>query len=102
MPPLGSISFFIMEGDRFKRHDGFAGLVHGFDLVLESPRGDECADLVVGIDVNWPAGCDRGVNISDPGGVALASNPRDARTNIDIVTAGGEINSGLESQPDII
>jgi hypothetical protein len=36
-----------MEGDRFKRQDGFAGLVHGLDLVLEASRGDKGADLVV-------------------------------------------------------
>ena len=58
--------------------------------------------LAVGIDVNSPARCGREVNVSDSGGVALASNPRDARINIDIVTAGGEVNSGLESQCDII
>src|SRR5947207_15263935 len=87
----GAIGFnllFITEGDRFERQDGFASLVHKFDLVLEPSRGDKRADLVVGIDVNCPARRGRGINISNPGGVALASNPSDASADTDIATAG--------------
>jgi len=61
-----------METDRFERQNGFAGLVHGLNLLLKTSRGDKRADLVVGIDVNCSARCDRGVNVFDPGGVALA------------------------------
>ena len=65
----------VAEGHRFERQDRFARLVHGLDLVLEPARGDKGADLVIGIDVNRPARRHRGVNISYPSGIALASIP---------------------------
>ena len=86
----GAIKFnllFITEGDRLKRQNRFARFVHGLNLVLEPSRGDKRADLVVGIDVNCSARRDRGVNISDPSGVALASNPQDGRADADIAAA---------------
>ena len=102
MAAIGFNLLFITEGDRFKRQNRFARLVHRLNLVLESSRGDKRADLVVGIDVNCPGRRDRGVNISDPGGVALASNPKNACADTDIATAGGEIIAGIEAQSDII
>jgi hypothetical protein len=34
-----------MEGNRFKRQDGFAGLVHLLDLFFEAARGNKSANL---------------------------------------------------------
>src|SRR4029077_2998422 len=100
----GAIGFnflSIMEGHRFKRQDGFTDLVHGLDLVLEPARGNKRAHFVVGIAVNCSAKCDRGVNIFDPSGVALASNPQDTVADTDIATAGGEIAACIEAQSDV-
>ena len=82
--------------------DGFAGFVHGLDLVLEPARGDERAHFVVGTDVNCSARRDRGINVFDPGGVAFASNPQDTVANTDIAIADGEITAGIEAQSDVI
>ena len=40
----------VAEGDRFEREDRFARLVHRLDRVLETRRGDDRAELTVGID----------------------------------------------------
>ncbi len=101
----GAIGFnllFIMEGDRFKRQDGFAGLVHGLDLLLEPARGHKGADFVIGVNVNRSARCDRGVNVFDSGGVALARNSQDPVADTNIATAGGEKIAGIEPQCDVI
>ena len=91
-----------MEGDRFERQNGFAGLVDGPDLLLESARRDKGADFVIGIDVNWPGRGDRRVNVTDPSGVALVTDSHNIVTDTDIVIAGGKITAGIEAQPDVV
>src|SRR2546421_12973815 len=38
-----------MEGDRLKREDSFACLIHGFDRILETLRGDDRSEVTAGI-----------------------------------------------------
>jgi hypothetical protein len=38
-----------MKRDRFERQDGFAGLIHRFNVFLKAPRGVRRAELAVGV-----------------------------------------------------
>src|SRR5262249_58407865 len=48
--PRGVKVMLITEGHRFERENRFARLVHRFDLVLETLRRDDRAQLTVSID----------------------------------------------------
>ena len=39
----------VAERDRFERKDRFARFVHRFDRVLETLRGNDCAEVTVGL-----------------------------------------------------
>src|SRR5437660_11464756 len=47
---IGIEGFLVVEGDRFKREDRFARLVHWLDLILESLRRDDRAQVTAAID----------------------------------------------------
>ena len=52
---LGSSSVLVAEGDRLEREDRFARLVHRLDRFLESRRGNDRAEVTVGIyDYGYP------------------------------------------------
>src|SRR5439155_2232030 len=109
--PLGIQVMFIMERYRSQREKGFARLVHRLDRVLETLRGDNCAEVTIGID-DYPYassnGCstntgDKRMRVSsfcaNADVIGLASFTFVA--NIDVVTAGGEIGSGGIAQGDV-
>ena len=48
---------FIAEGHRFKRENRFARLVHRPNAVFETFRGDDRAEVTVGIDNDSNASC---------------------------------------------
>jgi hypothetical protein len=39
----------VMKRDRFECQDGFAGLIHRFNVFLKAPRGVRRAELAVGV-----------------------------------------------------
>ena len=47
---LGVKLVLVAEGYRLQREDRFARLVHRLDCILETLRGDDCAEVAVGID----------------------------------------------------
>ena len=102
----------VAEGHRFEREDRFARFVHRFDSVLETRRGDDRAEVAVGVD-NYPdPPCHRyPINAGDIG-VFVSSFCADADlgqvaretavADIDIVTASGESATGARAQPDVV
>src|SRR5437667_872383 len=94
--------FLVAKRDRFEREDNFTGLIHRLDLVFEPLRGDDGAEMTVGIDDYPYASSDgRPTNAGDKrmrlssfcanaDVIGLASFTLVA--NIDVVTAGREID----------
>jgi hypothetical protein len=97
-----------MEGDRFECEDRFARFIHGLDIVLETLRGGCCAKLTRGIYMN---GCACNLCSTDAGdkGFFLGSHRADAdgvgltidTIIADVVTAGGEMETGVKAQGDV-
>ena len=93
-----------MEGHGFERDDRFARLVHRFNRVLETLRGDDSAELTVGPnDYSYSPrhSCPRNAGNTcfclcsaraNADALGLPSNTQVA--DIDIVTTGGEIKTG--------
>src|SRR5207249_6491055 len=108
---LGIKLFLIMEGHRLQREDGFARLIHRPDLVLETLRGHDGAEMTVGV-YNYPDASGHS-DSTDAGdiGVLLSSSRADADdvglarstsvADIDIVTARGAIYAGIRTQCDV-
>lgn len=99
---LGPIVFnllLVSKANRSKRQNRFAGLLHRLDLLLEPARRHKRADLVACRDVNGPPTGNRSINISDPGGVAFASNSEDALADADIAAAGRKSTASIEADP---
>jgi hypothetical protein len=100
-----------MEGNRFEREKPLADFTHGFDVILETCRGALHAQEAVGGDDNWgPEGLhivtdtgDDGEYLcalnADPNCVGLGSSTWIA--DINIVTARGEIDTGIKPQGDV-
>jgi hypothetical protein len=95
-----------------EREDGFAGLIHRFNLFLEPARRTGRAELPDCVYQDWysrvygcdPANagdeCSRLVTVADANRVGLASNPTIA--DIDIKISGGEIVTGANAQCDVL
>src|SRR5947208_5565113 len=107
---LGIKIFLVMEGDRLKRKNRFARLVHRFDRVLETLRGRCHAKLTVAIYNNSRARNGPPANASDEcrslrslladtNGIGFPGNP--SVKNIDVVTARGEISTSVIAQCDV-
>src|SRR5437762_12494854 len=101
----------VAEGDRLQRKDCFAGFVHRRNRLLETLRGDDCAEVAVGID-NDPHTSGDGdptnaseisVGLSsyraDADGVGLGSNTKVA--DVDIVAASGETETGSIAERNV-
>src|SRR5439155_14460574 len=101
----------VAEGDRLERQNRFARLVHWFDCVLETLRGDYRAQVTIRVD-NHPYtssdghstdASDIGVRVSayvaDANSIALGRNTEVA--DVGIVIARGEISTGSSAQCDI-
>src|SRR5947209_2197131 len=102
-----------MEGHRFKRQDRLARLVHWLNLILESLRGNDGAELTVCPDdhahATWYShSTDAGDECS-----SLSSGRADADlrgftganagiANVDIVIARSEIPTGVKTQRDVV
>ena len=89
----------VLEDDWFKREERFTGLVHGLNVVLVALRGDDVTEFSTAHSIyshNNPAGLCRRTDVSDPGGVALASNAKDPLADTDIATAR-DIETGLNA-----
>jgi hypothetical protein len=79
-------------------------------VVLETLRGNDCAEVTVGID-NYPYAsgysgsrntCDIGsslANCANPHRIGLACDTY--RANIDVVAARGEVGSGIKPQRSV-
>ena len=66
----------VAEGHRFERKDRFARFVHWLDRFLETRRGNDRAELTVGInDYSYPAGNDHATNAGDVGVVVFLCLP---------------------------
>jgi len=63
----------VMERHRLERQDGFAGTVHRFDFVFETPRRADRAELTGRVDQDWYGvgicGCNS-TNVADKAAVA--------------------------------
>src|SRR5215211_1791783 len=90
--------FFVAKADRLEREEHFTRLIHRFDLFLESARGSECPDLIVGIDVDHAAIGHRRVNVANTGRVTLARNAKDARADTNIAVASSQAEAGITAQ----
>jgi hypothetical protein len=67
---------FVMKRDRFERQDGFAGLIHWFNVFLKSARRIHRAELAGGVDQHWyrvSVCCCYAPNISDKAAVVYVS-----------------------------
>src|SRR5205823_9679872 len=96
---LGVKLMLVAERYRFERQDRFARFVHRLDPVLETLRGNDRAELTVGIDYYPYTPCnrypidpgDKGVRVrfssADANGIGLARNT--AIAYINIMIAGG-------------
>src|SRR2546423_15481664 len=101
----------VMEGNRLERENRFARLIHRSNRFLEMPRGDDRAELTVGIDNYSYAsrdGCptdasDKGGRLrsvdADVDGTGLALDTMAA--DIDIVIASDEIYTSIRAQCDV-
>jgi len=95
-----------------EREDGFARLIHWFDGVLESLRGNNRAQVTAGID-NHSDASSYGRS-TDPGNISLrltsAAPDADGRgvtrganaANIDVEGPGREGRTGEVTQPDVV
>src|SRR6266849_3654499 len=104
--------FLVVEGDRFQREDRFAGLVHGLNRFLETLRGNDRAEMTVGVyDYCYTCwnGCpsDSGDKCSrlilypaDTNSARLASQTSIA--DVDVFVAGGKIAARSKSQRDVL
>ena len=98
-----------------KPQQGFAGVVHRFNLVLEAARGTCRAELAIGVDYNGncvrvsccdpPDADDKrtvlsiDVAVADADGAGLASNT--SVGDVNIVTARREKQTGVNAQCDV-
>src|SRR4029450_2728420 len=81
---------------RFKREKRFAGLIHGFDVVLVASRGGLEAQFAVSAYSNkYAISLRRRADVSDAGNVALASKTKDVLADTDITTSR-DIETGLK------
>jgi hypothetical protein len=97
----------VAEAHRLQRQNRFAGLIHGLDVVLETPRGGQRAELTVGIDINRHAPCHGGPGDASHEGIGLNSRRADADgvafasvawvEDVDIVTARSEVIASAEA-----
>ena len=105
---LGVKLVLVAEGHRFERENRFARFVHRFDLVLETRRGSDRAELTVGIDdYSYASGNGGATNAGDKGArreflaspmrIVLDSPASATIADIDVVTARGEIDDRLQS-----
>ena len=100
----------ITEGHRFERENSFARFVYGFDVVLETRRGSylpvaHCVNHYMASSLpRCPTNAsDKSAVVralsADADFVGLARHSRVA--DIDVVTARGEILTGLKAQGDV-
>src|SRR5690349_8436802 len=92
--------------------DRFACLIHRLDFVLETLRGDDRAELtVITNDYSYASG-HRGPRDAGNKSGRLGANGADANpvgltgdtgiANNNVITAGGEIDTGRNAQCDIV
>src|SRR5204862_3115783 len=102
---------FVAERDGFQRENCFAGLIHRFDLFLETSRGgyraeasqvvynNACASNWASTDAsNKGSGLDLACADSDSIGVARTTN----RADIDVVAASGDLDAGLMAYRELL
>ena len=91
-----------MKRDRFKGQDGFAGLIHRFNVFLKAARGVTRAELTVGVydDIYAVAvsHC-RAPNVADIAPVAQRSSPN-APIQITL-SAAGDVEAGCRAQSNV-
>src|SRR6478736_9779684 len=91
----------VAEADRFKREKRFAGLIHGFDVVLVASRGGLEAKFAASAYSNKDAvSLRRRADVSDAGDVALTSNTQDILADTDITTSR-DVETGLKAQSNV-
>ena len=101
----------VAEGDRLQGQDRFTRLVHRLNLFLEALGRNDRAEMTVRIDNDSnSSGYNNSANTGNKG-VALRSFGADTDatgfacyprvTDIDIVTAGGEITAGMKAERNV-
>src|SRR4029077_862755 len=102
-----------MKRHRLKCQNGFAGVIHRFDLVFEPARRAHCPELTIGVDQDGYSvgisGChpadarDKGPELAqtDAHGIGLASNTTKKIADNDIAIARSEISTGEGAECDV-
>src|SRR5438132_13773466 len=100
-----------MEGHRFQRKDCFAGFVHRSNRFLETHRGCGGAEVTTVIYEDRYAGGHRHAENAGDKSVLVSWSGADADpgeitsdtiiADINIVTAGGDIEAGVKAQCDV-
>ena len=97
--PVGVV--LVVEGNRLESQNGLAGLIHRFDIVLESPRRGLSAEPSPKIDSHWKV---IGVNrrFKDIADIEAVAHVLTSDADTDHVVGCSDVGAGVCAQRDAV